>query len=123
MARHNELGAWGENIAAQYLISKGYSICERGFRLGHLELDIIAMDGDEIVFVEVKTRSDDFEDPVDAIDEKKIRHMAKAADAYIKLHDIPMNPRFDVIGIVGQQGGKYRLDHYPDAFLPPLEAY
>lgn len=122
MAEHNYLGQWGENVAANYLVAKGYSIVERGFKAGRFEIDIVAMDGDEVVFVEVKTRSDSFTDPVEAVDDKKIRHMAKAADMYLRINRIPHSPRFDVIGIVGQPGGEYELTHYPDAFLPPLDA-
>ena len=56
MAAHNELGQWGENLATEYLRSKGYVIIDRDWRSGHRDLDIIAEDGDVVVFVEVKTR-------------------------------------------------------------------
>ena len=52
MAAHNELGQWGENLAAEYLCSKGYVIIDRDWRSGHRDLDIIAEDGDVVVFVE-----------------------------------------------------------------------
>ena len=56
MAKHNELGKKGEEIAAQYLSEKGYEILERNWRNRHKEIDIIAKDGNELVIVEVKTR-------------------------------------------------------------------
>ena len=56
MAEHNELGTWGETLAAEYLEKKGYQILERDWKSGHRDLDIIAMDGDTMVIVEVKTR-------------------------------------------------------------------
>ncbi len=120
MAEHNNLGAWGENVATEYLIEKGYAITERNFKAGRYELDIIAMDGDEIVFVEVKTRIDNFADPSDAVDEKKIRHLAKAADIYLRMRKYQHAPRFDVITVTGSETGGYSVTHYPDAFMPPL---
>lgn len=56
MASHNELGKWGEDVAADYLLRQGYTILERDWKSGHRDLDIIALDGDTVVFVEVKTR-------------------------------------------------------------------
>lgn len=120
MAWHNDLGAWGESVAAEYICSLGYSIIERNFKAGRYEIDIVAMHGNEVVFVEVKTRTDDFADPVDAIDAKKIRHLTRAADIYIRMKRIPHSPRFDVIAITGHPDTEYRLRHYPDAFNPPL---
>ena len=57
MAQHNELGRLGEQQACRYLAEKGYSLLARNWRLGHLEIDIIADYFGEVVFVEVKTRS------------------------------------------------------------------
>lgn len=122
MALHNELGAWGEEMAMQHLVKLGYAIMERNVKVGRYELDLIVSKGDTIAFVEVKTRSDDFIDPVDAINDKKIRRMARAADSYLRSNNIAANPQFDVITIVGKPGGEYKLTHYPDAFFPPLEA-
>ena len=56
MAAHNELGKWGEEKAAQYLIKKGYQILKRDWKTRHRDLDIVALDEDELVIVEVKTR-------------------------------------------------------------------
>lgn len=56
MAAHNELGKWGEDMAAAYLQEKGYSILERDWKSGHHDLDIIAQEGNTLVVVEVKTR-------------------------------------------------------------------
>lgn len=123
MALHNELGAWGEEMAMQHLVRLGFAIAERNVKIGKYELDIIATKDDIIAFVEVKTRSDNFVDPTDAIDEKKIKHMARAADAYIQSRGILANPQFDVITVVGTPGGEFELTHYPDAFFPPLLAY
>jgi putative endonuclease len=64
MAQHNELGKLGEEIAVRYLLEQGYKILERNWRNQHKEIDIIAMDGEELVIVEVKARmNDDFGEP------------------------------------------------------------
>ena len=56
MARHNDLGKWGEGVAADYLEQQGYSILERGWRSGHKDIDLIAFKQGILAFVEVKTR-------------------------------------------------------------------
>lgn len=120
MARSNEIGVWGEGVARDYLRGKGYTVVNQNVHVGHKELDIIAMKGDRIVFVEVKTRSTDFTDPLDAVDEKKIRRITRAADSFIRAYNIRHEPQFDIITIIGTADGGYSLEHYEDAFLPPL---
>ena len=72
MARHNELGKKGENLAKEMLVDKGYTIVETNWRFDKDEIDIVAKDGDEFVIVEVKTRSTDFYGfPEDAVDSQK----------------------------------------------------
>ena len=122
MAKHNETGKWGEQIAVEKLIKEGYAIVERNWRLGHFEIDIVASKGNRIVFVEVKTRADDGSDPLEAIDQRKIRHMASSANAYMQATHIGLEAQFDIIGItVGPDG--YSIEHIEDAFLPPLKTY
>jgi len=119
MAQHNEIGHWGENIACETLTSKGYAIRERNFHIGHYELDIIAMNGNRIVFIEVKTRSNHNSDPLEAIDNKKITRMVRAANAYVIAYNIPHEVQFDIITICGTPDD-YILEHIPDAFAAPL---
>ena len=119
MAQHNETGHWGEELACEKLITNGYAICQRNFRIGHYELDIIAMKGNRIVFVEVKTRTNLNSDPIEAIDNKKILHMVRAANTYVTTFDIPHEVQFDIITIVGTPDN-YTLEHIPDAFMAPL---
>lgn len=125
MARHNYIGKLGEQLACDKLVGEGYAIAERNWRLGHLEIDIVAMKGDEVVFAEVKTRScGEGVDPLEAIDKRKIAHMASAADAYMKAHaGLRMYPRFDVFGILINPDGTHVIEHIPDAFYPPLKTY
>ena len=119
MAQHNDTGHWGEELACEKLITDGYAICQRNFRIGHYELDIIAMKGNRIVFVEVKTRTNLNSDPIEAIDNKKILRMVRAANTYVTTFDIPHEVQFDIITIVGTPDN-YTLEHIPDAFMAPL---
>ena len=123
MARHNELGKWGEQYAADYLQSIGYDIIERDWRIGHRDIDIIARTGDgtTVVFVEVKTRTSDVvTKPDDAVDIKKIRNIGYAANNYIKTKGIVDEVRFDIISIIGNYKENAQLEHIIEAFNPCL---
>lgn len=120
MAEHNSIGSWGEEQAKEYLIGQGYAILDTNARFGKNELDIVARHHDRIVFVEVKTRTDDEFDPLDAVDSKKIAHLCRGAEAYVRAFNIPHPVQFDVIVVIGEPGKEARISHYPDAFLPPL---
>ena len=119
MAEHNDLGQWGEEIAAAYLQQKGYTIVERDWKSGHRDVDIIALNekGDTLVFVEVKTRRNTiFTDPIDAVNYQKIRNLQRAANHYIKYHRIDLEIRFDIITIVGTPVMEPDISHIEDAF-------
>ena len=123
MARHNELGKWGEQYAADYLQSIGDDIIERDWRIGHRDIDIIARTGDgtTVVFVEVKTRTSDVvTKPDDAVDIKKIRNIGYAANNYIKTKGIVDEVRFDIISIIGNNKENAQLEHIIEAFNPCL---
>lgn len=119
MAQHNDIGAWGEDIACEKLITDGYTICHRNMRIGHYELDIIATKGNRIIFVEVKTRTNPNHDPLNAIDNKKIARMARAANAFVIAYNIPHEVQFDIITISGTPNN-HTIEHIPDAFTAPL---
>ena len=120
MALHNELGREGEQAAADYLERNGYIIRDRNWHRGHLELDIIAAKDNTLVVVEVKTRRDTlFAEPEDAVTPQKIRRIVKATDTYIKMHQLDVPVRFDIITVVGKPG-QFHLEHLKEAFLPPL---
>ncbi|MBQ8772864.1 MAG: YraN family protein [Muribaculaceae bacterium] len=123
MAEHNLLGKWGEQVACEYLIVNGYTIIERDTREGFYELDIIAMKGNRIIFVEVKTRSNNYVDPLQSITPDKIKKLCRAADSYVKRHDIPHEVQFDIINIIGTPNTAYTIEHIPDAFRPPLRSW
>lgn len=119
MADHNELGRWGEEVARDYLLTQGYAIGGENIRIAGVEIDFIAMRDDAICFVEVKTRATDFTDPADAIDNRKRSRLVRAADTYINSYDIPLEPRFDLVLVIGNPMN-YTIEHIPDAFLPTL---
>lgn len=121
MAQHTDLGSKGEELALQFLIKKGFKIVERNWRFAHYEIDLIAIDKNELVIIEVKTRSAAiYEEPRDQITSKKIKFLCNAAQAYIEAKEIDLETRFDVILIKWYGNGKYELDHIEDAFLPPV---
>ncbi len=123
MARHNDTGRWGEQIAADALVCEGFAIKERNWRLGHLEIDIIAQRGNEYVFAEVKTRSDKDSDPLEAVGPRKIMNMVRAADAFLNYHsDSLFEVRFDLFSISGTPDD-YTVEHIPDAFQAPIKTY
>ena len=96
------LEAWlGEEIAAAYLKKQGYSIRKRNYRCSLGEIDIIALDGDEVVFVEVKSRTSDyFGNPEAAVDARKQAKLSTIALNYINEHHLnDRNARFDVVAI------------------------
>lgn len=114
MALHNSTGNSGEDLAADYLVAKGYFIMERNWRSGHKEIDIVARREGVVVFVEVKTRSTEFFGrPEDAITPRKMQLLISAADTYLRENCIDDDARFDVICVTN---GSVR--HYEGAFRP-----
>jgi len=120
MAEHNKLGKDGEAAAVAYLKENGYEILHTNWQRGHFELDIVAKTEDELVIVEVKTRSEgSIMEPEDAVTNQKIRNIVAAADTYIKFFDIDLPARFDIISIIGKSPN-FEIDHIEDAFYPPV---
>ena len=123
MAEHNELGKWGEDEAALYLEDEGYVIIDRDWKIGKRDLDILALspDGKTLVVVEVKTRSgDEYQQPEEAVDGRKMRNLAIAANAYVKEYQVDKELRFDIISVVGAGHQVEHLEHLKDAFNPML---
>ena len=118
MAKHNDFGKQGEELAAQYLIEKGYEILERNWRNIHKEIDIIAKDGEYLVIVEVKTRqTDEYGDPDIAVTKQKQSRLIAAANAYLLRNKLDIDTRFDIISIIFKDGNPV-IEHIEDAFLP-----
>ena len=120
MSESQSLGQKGETFAVGYLQKAGYRIRHRNWRSGKKELDIVAENNDYIVFIEVKTRTDDYLDnPVNSINREKERSMIFAAESYIKKYNLNKESRFDVI-IVIAKGETLDIDHIENAFYPTL---
>jgi putative endonuclease len=120
MAEHNVLGKDGESAALAYLKEKGYVILHTNWRNGYFELDIIARTREELVVIEVKTRSEGtLTNPEDAVSDQKIRRIISATDFYIKYFNIDLPVRFDIISIIGKHP-HFEIDHIEDAFYPPV---
>jgi len=107
------LGALGEKIAAKLLRENKYKILAKNFHTRFGELDIVALDGDTLVFVEVKTRTNaKFGLPEEAISFWKLKAMEKAGQIFrIKHGDLPQAERLDVVAIeIDDQGGMKRRE-------------
>lgn len=114
--RHR-LGNKGETVAVHFLKKKGYQILERNFRLERGEIDIIAKDGDTLVFVEVKTGiSGKFGEPEERVDQKKQMQVGKVAMEYLQSKNLEnVDCRFDVVA-VSRVAGNAHIRHIEDAF-------
>jgi putative endonuclease len=113
-----QIGAWGEERAMQHLQSQGYLILARNWRVPEGEVDLVAQDGDTIVFVEVKTRTThEYGWPEDSITITKRRRLQRAAWLYLEAHDLlDASWRIDVIAIDRTSSGDIkRLEHFVDA--------
>lgn len=118
MANHNQLGVKGEEIALAFLKQKKYRVIETNWREQKFEIDIIAINQNEIVFIEVKTRSTNFFGaPEEAVTIKKQQHLIEGADYYINKNEIDLECRFDVIAIVLNEN-KQDINHIINAFYP-----
>jgi len=113
------LGERGEDFAARYLKRLGYHIVGRHVDLRVGELDIIAVDGRTVVFVEVKTRTSDTAGlPAEAVDDLRQQRMTRAALAYLKSHRLLEHAaRFDVVALTWPEGTRTpTVEHIRDAF-------
>lgn len=122
MAQHNKFGKDGERAACEFLISKGYTVRETNWRLGRLEIDIVAKEtgANRLHIVEVKTRADAIHyDPMESITPAKIRNLVNAANGYLAHYKLPMAIQYDVMILIGK-GPDFEIHYIPDAFQPPL---
>lgn len=116
MAEHNELGKIGEELAVDFLIEKGYEILETNWTFQKAEVDVIALKGNFLAVVEVKTRSSvDFGSPQDFVKPKKIKLLVKAINEYVVTNDLDVDVRFDIIAIHAKEK-QFAIEHLEDAF-------
>ncbi len=114
----NAFGELGERIAARWLENAGFKILARRFRCGKRDIDLVAQFESTIAFIEVKARTGDaFGDPVEAVNRRKQRELAKSAQSWIDRHGRSGETyRFDVVGIL-MQDRRVFVRHIPDAFV------
>ena len=114
------MGAWGETIAAQYLMKRKYKLLGAGYRCRFGEIDLIAADKKCIVFVEVKLRkSDKFARAAEFVDYHKQNRLRKTASIYLDQNPTKLQPRFDVIEIYAPNGYETKdpvINHMEGAF-------
>lgn len=104
MAKHLKTGQRGEALAEERLRSLGYRILERNWRFKHLEVDLIAVEADILVFVEIKTRNDlRYGPPEESVDWKKERKLARAAEIYMDKTKYNGEIRFDIVSVIWPQ--------------------
>jgi putative endonuclease len=114
------LGRWGENVAAIHLEATGYAILARNWRSAGGEIDLVARDGETVVFVEVKTRRGrDFGAPEEALTPRKAEKLVTLGQQYIVDHELEdVNWRIDLISVeLDRDGRLLRCDHTPCAVL------
>ncbi len=120
MAAHNTLGQWGEDVAAKYLISKGWYIRDRNWRNHHKEIDIVCIDEDmtTLLIVEVKTRSTDaFGQPDEAMTLEKRHNIIRAAHDYVLSNYLThLTLRYDTISVVGTPETGHTIEHKEGAY-------
>ena len=118
MTEKQMTGQSGEMLAKQYLLDKGYMILETNWRFGHLEVDLIALKEDVLVFVEVKTRSSNsLTAPETSVNAQKQRNIIRAANRYVVRNQYTYDVRFDIITVVTTPQGP-QLEHIADAYKP-----
>ena len=116
-ANKHAKGVQGEDMAVEYLKKKGYRIIERNFRFERGEVDVVAEDGDALVFIEVKSRrSKSFGAPHEAVTRKKQMQIRKVAGGYLFEKEVGDHYcRFDIIAIQ-YSGDSVKIEHFEDAF-------
>ena len=120
MAESHDLGKKGEDLAVDHLKKTGFKILFRNWKWGKHEVDIIAENKDLVIFVEVKTRTEDFlMHPLTAVTREKQKSIVYAADGYLQKFRVDKESRFDVITII-KSDENYKIDHIDGAFYPTL---
>lgn len=119
-AARQAFGELGEAIAARWLRRGGWRVVQRRFRSGHRDIDLIAERDGTVAFVEVKARRGTrFGHPVEAVNWRKQKELAKSARTWIDRHGQPAEVyRFDVIGVL-VDGERVRIRHVENAFSLP----
>ena len=116
-----QTGRKGEDLAAGFLEDAGYRILTRNYVYNKKEIDIVARDKNEIVFVEVKERAtEQFGMPYEAVNKRKQQNIISVADNYIRRYNIDLEARFDIISITLNPFLPPKIVHIKNAFTPSI---
>lgn len=117
MAEHNDSGKLAEELAADWLVSKGYEFVEKNYRHKHAEIDLIMKHQGLLIFIEVKFRSGTgFGFAEEFVDSHKKKMVVKAADQYIFEKDWHKDIRFDIVAVYKDRNGNLNFKQFEDAF-------
>ncbi|NUU17538.1 YraN family protein [Cellulomonas humilata] len=113
MRAKDAVGRYGEDVAAAHVVGRGWDVLDRNWRTRDGELDLVALDGDELVVVEVKTRrSIAFGHPAEAVTPRKLARVRRLAAQWLAAHDVhPRSVRVDVIAVLLPARGAAQIDH------------
>lgn len=116
-ADNQEWGREAERVVGDYFLKQGYTIRERNWKCGKVEIDLILEKDRTIVFVEVKARKEETQDPVLAVGKEKRGRIIRGADVYLRSLPLLYQYRFDIVALTGNRED-YSMRHYPDAYMP-----
>ncbi len=117
MAAKDELGARGERIAERHLLRRGLTLLDRNWRCAQGEIDLVLRDGDETVFVEVKTRSSvAFGHPLEAITSAKLARLRRLAGAWCEAHPGAGHIRIDAVAVIAPRDLPAIVEHLERVF-------
>ncbi|WP_250448220.1 YraN family protein [Actinotalea sp. C106] len=115
MRAKDAVGRYGEKVAAAHLVEAGWTVLDRNWRGPSGEIDIVALDGEELVVVEVKTRTGEgFGHPAEAVTPAKLARLRRLAAQWVTSHDErPASIRVDVVAVWASRRGAARVEHLP----------
>lgn len=117
MAAKDTLGRRGEQLAAEHLEAAGLTIVDRNWRCSLGEIDLVARDGDETVFIEVKTRAGlGYGHPLEAITAVKLARLRRLAAAWCEVHGGPHRIRLDAVAVIAPHRGTVEIEHVRRVF-------
>ena len=112
MNRNRQLGSRGEALASQYLVERGFVLLMHNWRCTAGEIDLVATDGNELVFVEVKTRRTmAFGDPLEAVGNEKLVRLHRLAGEWMREHQVYALYRIDLLGILLSPMDQPQIEH------------
>lgn len=117
MGKTQIIGNAGESLVADYLKKQGFIVSARNYHSRYGEIDVIAENNEQILFVEVKTRSDgSYARPYEYVNARKMRKIFITAGIYLQHNGFGLQPRFDVAEVFKSDDGSFSLNYIENAF-------